>query len=729
MNHDRPVLITPALLHDQPLDLLGDRPETPSFNFDAYANTFARLIATRATRTPLVLGISGAWGSGKTTLLKLIQNKLETTRSDNLSTWGFINPQDEGSTFRPCRTVWFNAWKYADEDALLVALVRVIVQAMADDDIVSQVLGKLLDPSYPRRDVVNTVLSWFSVNLGGVVEFKPNTGTPKPTAFEEKAALLDQFSEAFDRLTAAWVHRSLDAHKIDPQKGVLVVFIDDLDRCLHDKAVQVLEAIKLFLDRPGVVFVLAADEGMVEAAIKARFKTQEVEGQRARDYIEKFFQVRFVLPPVSEKQAGDYLAQALSEVDEPLVRMILAGAEVNPRQIKTFVNYLNVGWAVLTNSGQAQGVERADFARWLALTRVGPRFCDKVRDLPIDRRLDYLADAAKWAADPTYKPGEYQDYAGGDHRRLRNVLKLGHYADRVTAEVLDGFIFWSAPEPSEPAPPTSKESEKTSVTVVDTAELASARSTVEKVTTTERWITIPAGKFVMGSREDDKDAEDNERPQHTLEIPYDYRIGRFPVTNAEFKVFAEASSHELNREQRATLEQTGLRDHPVVNVSWRDAIAYCSWLTQDLRTKGVIGAAEVVCLPTEAEWEKAARGEYGKQYPWGDEWDPQRCNSAEKGPGKTTPVGAYSPQGDSPFGVADLAGNVYEWCQSMFRSYPYAAGDGREELTSDGSRVLRGGSFFNLRRYARCAFRFDNHPDGRDDHLGFRVVVVSPGSR
>ena len=129
----KPKLITPRVLHDQPLDR-GRRPKDQAeFNFEDYANTFARLIAERATETPLVLGISGSWGSGKTTLLKLIQTKLDSTQDDNFSAWGFVNPDDENAAFRRCRTVWFNAWKYADEDALLVALVRVIVQTMHAD--------------------------------------------------------------------------------------------------------------------------------------------------------------------------------------------------------------------------------------------------------------------------------------------------------------------------------------------------------------------------------------------------------------------------------------------------------------------------------------------------------------------------------------------------------------------------------------------------------------------
>jgi formylglycine-generating enzyme required for sulfatase activity len=125
-----------------------------------------------------------------------------------------------------------------------------------------------------------------------------------------------------------------------------------------------------------------------------------------------------------------------------------------------------------------------------------------------------------------------------------------------------------------------------------------------------------------------------------------------------------------------------------VYVTWHDAMAYCRWLAR------VTGRA--YRLPSEAEWEKAARGTDGRIWPWGNKWDSKRCNSREGGPGNTTPVGQYSPQGDSPYGCVDMAGNVWEWTLSLLKDYPYDPKDGREDAQAEGRRRLRGGAFFDI---------------------------------
>lgn len=229
------------------------------------------------------------------------------------------------------------------------------------------------------------------------------------------------------------------------------------------------------------------------------------------------------------------------------------------------------------------------------------------------------------------------------------------------------------------------------------------------------FVRVPKGKFLMGSKDDNRLAADDEKSQHTVEIPYDYWIARYPVTNDQFTQFVEAAKREREFDQGQWQDKS---NHPVMNVSWHDAMAYCKWLNDLIKPEGL-----TLRLPTEAEWERAARGEYGNEWPWGNEFDPNKCNSREGGKGDTTPIGTYSPQGDSPYGAADMAGNVWEWCHSLYQSYPYKAADGRESEKGSGQRVLRGGSFNFIQGDVRAACRGSDYPGNRSGGLGFRVVV------
>ena len=224
-------------------------------------------------------------------------------------------------------------------------------------------------------------------------------------------------------------------------------------------------------------------------------------------------------------------------------------------------------------------------------------------------------------------------------------------------------------------------------------------------------VRVPAGEFHMGSVDADAEAYDAEKPQHTVTLA-EYLIGKYPVTNAQYTLFARAT-------RRDWMQPEDKDNHPAVNVSWDDAVAFCAWA-------GQISGGRKVYLPSEAQWEKAARSTDGRLYPWGNEAPgDSRLNFKGRVRG-TTPVGTHSPLGDSPYGAADMAGNIWEWTSSLHRPYPYQADDGREDRNSPAARVLRGGGFFNVRRFVRCAYRTTIHgnPMSRFDGNGFRVAVA-----
>lgn len=231
------------------------------------------------------------------------------------------------------------------------------------------------------------------------------------------------------------------------------------------------------------------------------------------------------------------------------------------------------------------------------------------------------------------------------------------------------------------------------------------------------FVYVPAGAFWMGSDPTkDKAALLSEQPQHRVYVSA-YYIGRYPVTNEQYAVFLQSSGYIPASSPFRIPERK--EKHPVVNVSWHDARAFCAWLEQRVKV--------AVRLPSEAEWEKAARGEDGRIYPWGDGWEKQRCNTRELQLFSTTVVGQFSPAGDSLYGCADMAGNVMEWCADWYAedTYQQRAGQQARDPQGPGSgkaRVVRGGAWFDTHPLARCAFRYHEAPEYFSLDLGFRLA-------
>jgi formylglycine-generating enzyme required for sulfatase activity len=239
-------------------------------------------------------------------------------------------------------------------------------------------------------------------------------------------------------------------------------------------------------------------------------------------------------------------------------------------------------------------------------------------------------------------------------------------------------------------------------------------------------VVIPASDFIMG--------EGGE--QHELSLP-DYKLGKYPVTNVEYRRFIDAGGYRDKRwwTEAGWLEigqkQNELRfwqdarfnkpNQPAMGLSWYECVAYCRWLSAE--------TGRSYRLPTEAEWEKGARGEDGRVFPWGDEFDPGRLNG--RGPGDrqvfaSTPVGIY-PTGISPFGLFDCVGNVWEWCATRWKKpFPYDAAQDEWQagyLEGQNLRVLRGGSWYYQADVTRCTHRFKFQPYGWNDRGGCRLMA------
>lgn len=249
------------------------------------------------------------------------------------------------------------------------------------------------------------------------------------------------------------------------------------------------------------------------------------------------------------------------------------------------------------------------------------------------------------------------------------------------------------------------------------------------------FVEIPSGLFLMGEG----------HQQHEVMLPK-YYIARYPVTAAQFSVFSESEASTTGHLQPETYPaEKNVSNHPIRYVTWYDALAYCQWLTDKLRSwertprilaKLLQEENWCITLPSEAEWEKAARGPEGSWYPWGDKPDPARANYWKTGVGTTSAVGCF-PAGASHYEIEDLSGNVWEWTRSMWGTgqakpdfeYPYDPNEEKRENIDANKKIrraIRGGAFIDVARNIRCAYRDSSPPDYRDDYIGFRIVLSPP---
>mgnify|MGYP001947991797 CR=1 FL=1 len=233
-------------------------------------------------------------------------------------------------------------------------------------------------------------------------------------------------------------------------------------------------------------------------------------------------------------------------------------------------------------------------------------------------------------------------------------------------------------------------------------------------------VHVPAGTFILGYDQGFAD----ETPRQEVYVP-EFAIGMHPVTNREYKLFLDE-----NRAVPRPHYWYDLRFNnpacPVVGVTWHDATNYCAWLTRRLTEMGKLAPGLVVRLPREVEWEKAASWDAQLQkqrrYPWGDEWDNTRANTADgRQNWYTAPIGCY-PTGVSPYGAHDMIGNVWEWTIDQYRSYPNSS----QPFDEAGRYTLRGSSCAAQPTHARCTYRSRLPPTAWRYHLGFRVVIGPP---
>ena len=257
---------------------------------------------------------------------------------------------------------------------------------------------------------------------------------------------------------------------------------------------------------------------------------------------------------------------------------------------------------------------------------------------------------------------------------------------------------------------------------------------------------VPPGSFIMGSPDDDELVYEDEKPLHKRDISYGYWLARYPVTVAQFKSFVT----EMNFVPQDENILSDPLNHPVRYITWYEALDFCHWLSERWHKQTILPMDWQVTLPSEAEWEKAARGGREipqtaviqpivkirswqdtvpvkpnptptRRYPWGNEVDSRLVNYGSTGLGTTSAVGCF-PGGASPYGCEEMSGNVYEWCRTKWQE-SYDGYQNDNDLEEVCIRVLRGGAFYVTNRYVRCAVRLGNDPDLKAMDNGFRIML------
>lgn len=628
----------------KPVPIISDQPAEDrqvAFGFEAYSRTLSAVIANNDNNTPLVIGIYGPWGSGKTTLMKSI-----------IADLGKINNQSL-KAFRQCKTVWFQAWKHGGEDEILAALIEEILKTMKQDGFLEKC--KIQVEELIERFNVSKFVGELTKKIArlDITEFFDSL------PHKERLGFYESFQNFFDRLIWTylnWRPQSSQTEKTDDKEAALVIFIDDLDRCPRDRIPHVLETIKLFMDKKGCVFVIGAADEIIENALKHKYGEDD-----ASKFMDKIVQVTFNLPQILGEDFDAYLDQiGIHEKGAitPHLPLIISAVKSNPRRLKRFLNNLNLLQGILVNRNL--DVEYKNLLFWNIIDYLMPDLREDLKDNPdilgqlkdhIKQLRDKIGDREIWdipKEDMENIPASFQKYLK-DKELVDLLIKFDITADQLRQLASMSGIVESAVE--------VKEKRK------------EARESLDEL---DLMADIPAGEFIY---QDGKD---------TIEKPY--QIDVYPVTNGQFEQFIKAggyrnqdywspegknwlSTERVGEPKYWKDDKWNQPEHPVVGVSYFEAKAYANWAGKR--------------LPTEKEWERAARGTEGLNYPWGNEFDKERCNTKEAGIGKTTRVTRY-PNGISPAGCYDMAGNVLEWTSSWY--------DESEEV-----RVLRGGSWYSIR--------------------------------
>jgi len=543
------------MIEKKPVYVISDQPERDvvAFGFDADALTLAELIAYGKNETPLFIGIFGSWGSGKTTLMETIRRML----------------LDDAELYREglrlYKTIWFQAWRYRDNDQILADLFETILKTMKDDGFLLWCRAAMTEGvqrfQFLKSAKLLSQLIDESMDVEEVFACLPTHGRP---GFNE--GFMDDFEQLLWEYIN-WQPQLPMSDTAEERTGALVVFIDDLDRCPPEQLVRILESIKLFMDRPGWIFVIGAEFESLKNALRTRF-TEE----NALRFMDKMIQVSYRLPRISDTAFLNFLAELSPEFYESAsdyMDPIRSATGNNPRRLKRFLNNLSLREGILRN--RRLNVEHRHLLSWNIIEYAFPAFFRDLRDNP----------STLWILQEKVQKAQ-KAMGDGDHwEPTDDVIEKIGLPESLSAYIRDSSLV-SILKRFDVSEETLEQlitaSDVVQAVVPDGGRIPAADFTA----VTE----IPAGAFLFG---DDRD---------TCVIETPYAIDIYPVTNLRFRPFVESGGYEREefwgregwrwRESQAIHEPSqwedaawAADDRPVVGISWYEADAFCRWLTTE----------------------------------------------------------------------------------------------------------------------------------------------------
>jgi hypothetical protein len=361
------------------LKIFGDSPidNAKYFNFNAYIEAIYRIIVYPENATPLSIVINGRWGSGKTSLMKTLRKKL--------------SDQAENPKSRKIRTVWFNAWKYSETDAMLASLVREIYDEIDRQNFFTKQgffdrikLGTIT--IYERVSTTQQITDLAKIlTLGLAPDF---TKWPKTPNHEKHLPFFDAFQKYLQLILNFFVVQEKNGN-YDDTKGALVIFIDDLDRCPPKSIAKILESINLFFDQKGCIFIFGMDINLIAKAINSHYT--DYEGFSGEDYLKKMIQLQFDLPEIRKEEIREFIENELN-FDEPVrnyIDIILKGSDSNPRQIKQYINSLRF-MMTLSDTIERLNIDEELLIKWSILNLIPGDFINTIK---IDKDLFFRIQA------------------------------------------------------------------------------------------------------------------------------------------------------------------------------------------------------------------------------------------------------------------------------------------------------------------------------------------------